>query len=230
MKYMEPVVIVLLAVFGVYSILHLVFCFLEKEKQRKITKPFCLLILGIAALVAAPAHPLIYVGAFLGAVGDFFLIKKNNIKWFLIGTAFFIAGHICYYTQINIYLHDMCGVDVPFWVYLLVGVVLIVCTFALYPATKSLAGPATLAGNFYMPLLLFILATGIFFAIFLNQVGRVPLPGISIAIGYLFFFISDCTLIYTTYVKDIRRRDFPIMLTYLLGEFGIVFGLILAII
>ena len=81
-----------------------------------------------------------------------------------------------------------------------------------------------------MPFLLVLLATGIFFAIFLDQKGLSPLPGIFMAAGYLLFFVSDCTLIFTTYIKDIKRRDFPIMLTYLLGEFGIVFGLILAII
>ena len=227
---MKTVFIILLAVFGAYSLLHLFFCFTENEKLRKITKPFCLIILGIAAIFAASTHPLIYIGAFLGAIGDYFLINKTNIRWFLIGTGFFILGHGCYYAQALIYLHEICAIVVPYWVYIIVFVTLIVATFALYPVTKSLAGKATLAGNFYMPFLLVLLATGIFFAIFLDQKGLSPLPGIFMAAGYLLFFVSDCTLIFTTYIKDIKRRDFPIMLTYLLGEFGIVFGLILAII
>ncbi len=227
---MEPVVIILLAIFGIYSIAHLVFCFIENEKLRKITKPFCLVILGIVAVVAAPTHPLIYIGAFLGAIGDVFLINKRSLKSFLTGTAFFIAGHVCYYSQAIIFMNEYCNINVPIWIYFVVFGALIVCTFALYPMTKSIAGKATFAGNFYMPFLLVLLATGVFLAVFLSQKGLSPLPGIFMAAGYFFFFISDCTLVFTTYIKDIKRRDFPIMLTYLLGEFGIVFGLILTII
>ena len=102
--------------------------------------------------------------------------------------------------------------------------------FALYPFNKKLAGIATLAGNFYIPFLFVLLALSIFFGIKLDQAGQSSLPGTLIAVGYGMFIISDITLILTTFVKDIRRRDFPIMLTYLLGEFGIVFGLLSVII
>lgn len=226
---MKPIVIILLAIFGIYCVMHLVFCFLEKEKLRKWTKPFCMVLLGIAALVAAPAHPLIYIGAFLGAIGDVLLINKSNLKFFLAGTAVFITGHILYYIQI-ILLFNSIGITVPWWIFLIVFGTLVVLTFALYPLDKKLAGIATLAGNFYMPFLVVLLATGIFFAVFSNKAGLNIWPGIIFALGYFFFFISDSTLVYTTYVKDIKRRDFPIMITYLLGEFGIVFALLLAII
>lgn len=221
---MSIAAIVLFAVFGAYSIAHLVFCFLEKEKLRKITKPFCLVLLGIAALVAKPDLPLIYIGAFLGAIGDIFLINKKKMLFFLTGTFFFISGHGCYFAQIMMHLANLAGVVLPFWAYIILFASLLILTFALYPLDKKLAGIATLAGNFYMPFLVVLLISGIFLAIKVNPCWA----GISVAAGYILFFGSDATLIYTTFVKDVRRRDFYIMLTYLLGEFGIVFGLLSA--
>lgn len=218
--------IILFAVFGVYSIVHLVFCFLENEKLRKITKPFCLIILGIAALVAKPDCPLIYAGAFLGAIGDIFLINKKNLLFFLSGTVFFISGHICYFAEIMMLLTSLGGMTIEYWFYLILFGILLLLTFGLYPIDKKLAGVATLAGNFYMPFLVVLLISGIVLAVNVNP----SWAGISVAAGYLMFFASDTTLIYTTFVKDVRRRDFYIMLTYLLGEFGIVFGLLSAII
>ena len=227
---MKPIVIILLAIFGAWSIMHLVFCFIENEKLRKITKPICLLLLGIAAAVAAPKYPLIYIGAFLGAIGDVLLINKSKLTFFLAGTAVFICGHGCYFAQIMMHLSTYGGFVFPWWAYLIVFGTLLVLTFALYPFDKKLAGIATLAGNFYMPFLVVLIASGVFLAIKMNQAGNNPLAGILISIGYLMFITSDATLIYTTFVKDIKRRDFPIMITYLLGEFGIVFGLLSVII
>ena len=68
---------VFLGIFFSFSVFHLVVCFFENEKLRKITKIFCLVLLAIAACFLAYRHPLIYVGAILGAVGDYFLLKKN---------------------------------------------------------------------------------------------------------------------------------------------------------
>lgn len=224
---METVFYILLAVFGVYSVMHLVFCFLEKEKLRKWTKPFCLVILGIAAIFGAPSYPLIYIGAFLGAIGDVFLIRKNDLRFFLIGTGLFIIGHGCYFTQAFIIMKDICFVTTPWWVFLIIFGTLLVLTFVLYPVTKGLAGKATLAGNFYMPFLVVQIAVGFVLAHFLKNGGLVaPAGGFLYAIGYIFFLASDAILIFSTFVKDFPRRDFPIMLFYLLGEFFIVLGLV----
>ena len=43
--------LILLIVFAVVSLIHLIFCALEMEKVRKITKPFCLAVLLIASIV-----------------------------------------------------------------------------------------------------------------------------------------------------------------------------------
>ena len=81
-------------------------------------------------------------------------------------------------------------------------------------------------GSFYMPFLLFV---GLFTVIL---VGSIPesYELLLTFIGYGFFIFSDAFLLFTTYIKDKKRRDFYIMSTYFLGELFITFGLALFLI
>ena len=88
--------LILLIVFAVVSLIHLIFCALEMEKARKITKPFCLAVLLIASIVESPESFIIYIGILCGLIGDIFLIENKNPKRFIWGTAFFSIGHLCY--------------------------------------------------------------------------------------------------------------------------------------
>ena len=213
---------VFFGLFALCSFIHLIFCFLEKEKARKISKIFCVTLLAIAAILYKPNAPLIYVGAFLGVIGDIFLIFKKNIKSFFVGTIFFIGGHVLYLTQAILLINPNSALH---WsVYLVVGLILLLLTFGLYPITGKKLGPTALIGNFYMPFLLVLLSLGIYLSVVNNNY----LPGLLFACGYLSFFISDSTLIYTSFFKDIKRRDFYIMLFYLIAQALIITGLLLA--
>lgn len=222
---MKVATIILLSIFGVISLIHLVFCYFEKEKARKITKVFCMVALGAAAIVQKPDAPLIYVGAFLSAIGDFFLLEPKNIKRFVAGTICFLAGHVCYFTQFAIYATP----NMPVWGFVLIAVGLISAGFILFPITYKIAREKLVAylGGVYMTNLAFMVLCGIHLIIFLANHGHSPLPGILLCAGYVAFLVSDSLLTQTTYVKDIKRRDFPIMLTYLIGEACIVIALLL---
>lgn len=213
---------VFFGLFALCSLVHLIFCFLEKEKARKITKTFCVTLLGIAAILYKPDAPLIYVGAFLGVIGDIFLIFKKNIKSFFFGTLFFISGHVLYLAQGILLINP--NSTLHWSVYLVVGLILLLLIFGLYPITGKKLGPVALLGNFYMPFLLVLLSLGIYLAV----VNKNYVPGLLFTFGYFSFFISDSTLIYTSFFKDIKRRDFYIMLFYLAAQALIVAGLLLA--
>lgn len=213
---------VFFGLFGCMCLLHLFFCFFEKEKERKISKLFCVSLLGIAAILYKPDAPLIYVGAFLGVIGDLFLIFKDKLKYFFIGTIIFIGGHVCYLAQAILYINP--NSTLPWPTYLIVGIILVALTFGLYPITGKKLGPVALLGNFYMPFLLVMLSLGIYLAV--TSVNYTS--GIMFTFGYLSFFISDSILVYTSFFKDIKRRDFYIMIFYLLAESLIIAGLLLA--
>lgn len=211
--------IVFLSLFAAMSVVHIFFCYREQELLRKITKPFCVLFLGLAAIFFLPNNPLVYIGAFLGVGGDILLIKKENKLCFTAGAVLFIGGHLCYFVQII----KVLTFQVPWFVYVIIGLVLLCVTLGLYPVTKKYFKSMAFGVNFYIPLLVVMFAIGLTFAINASN----HLPGTLIAIGYLMFIVSDCLLIYTTFIKDKSRRDFYIMFTYLLAELLIVGGFIL---
>ena len=216
-----PAMIVFI-VYGVYSIFHLVLCFFESEKLRKISKPFCMALLAVGAVLAAPNYPLIYLGPVFGLIGDILLIFKKKFRFFIYGMVAFMCNHVCYFIQILIFIGKT-GVNVPWYFFLVMGIALVAIVIGLYPFTKKLAGRAALLGNLYIPLMICV---GVMAAWLLTEL-KVTYPGLFILLGYIIFLLSDSILIYTTFKKDIRRRDLYIMFTYLMAEFLIVFGLIL---
>lgn len=211
---------VFLALFIVATVLELVFCFFVLEKARKITKPFCVFFLAIAAALTIPDQPLVWVAALFGVLGDVLLIFVKNDKLFAAGAVSFLVGHLLYFSQVFLMLDG----NVEWWFYLLY--ILSVAVIALILAKplgsmikdKVLLTGALVYGAF--------LASGLI--VMGVCVGYFPTSYMYLSlIGYVFFIMSDLTLAYTRFKRDIPRRDFPIMLTYLLAEFLIVAGFVL---
>lgn len=213
---------VFLSLFLLFGIIQLVFAFLMHEKGRMITKPFCVLFLALAVCLFLPDHPLIYVAAFLGAVGDLLLLFKSE-KIFSVGVLSFFVGHLLYYAEI---LFVFLGEELlPWWSYLLfVLAVLLLAPILIFPLGKFIKNRLTLFGGaFYAGLLL----TGVI--IVSVAISRRPASELYLTLfGYLFFIVSDAILIKTRYERDFPRRDFPIMLFYLLAQLLIVGGFLLS--
>lgn len=215
---MDAINITLLSLFGVYNVFHLIICFFEKEQIRRITKPFCLIFLFGFALYNKPLSPLVYIAIMLGVVGDIFFLRKKERKMFLIGTIFFFSGHF-------LYLFELIRETVLFTsIYFYVGLftILLLCCFLLYPMTKKIAGKLSLLGNIYVP----YLALTAILSLILGFLELVPLSeSIFVSIGYILFLTSDSIIVYSSFKKDFKRKDFYIMVFYLLAQFFIVFGL-----
>ncbi|MCQ2815081.1 MAG: lysoplasmalogenase [Bacilli bacterium] len=216
---MNTVVIALLVIFGLISIAQLMFAFVENEPLRKITKPLCVLTLAIATTIAIPTYPLVYAGLYLGFVGDIILLNNKNRKMFVLGAAVFISGHILYFIQII----KLLPFAIPFWAYIIIGGILLVTTLVSYPLGKKMFSKCSMVGGFYFPLLIMMIVFGVILTI-----NYVPQWKASFMIvGYVMFLISDLLLSYVTFLNDIKRRDFYVMLTYLIAEFCIAFSFIL---
>lgn len=204
------------------SIIHLVFCFKLNETWRKITKVFCVGFLALSMMVFSFNYPLIYIGAFAGAIGDYFLIKKERLKSLMTGIVFFLIGHICYILQIMLLMNS------PMWAYVLYVGVLMLCIILVqvfcYPKLKYLAHKLTNLGTGYF---LCMSSSIILCIIYLIMGGGSNLTLLLILFGYILFVTSDSILMYTTYIKSWKRADFYIMITYLFAQYLITFGLVL---
>ena len=208
--------------FGLFifvSLAEIIFAFNEMEKIRKTIKPFCMLMLGIAATIAVPNHPLIYFGAFMGMIGDVFLIwKKRPI--FMMGTAAFLIGHFLYISEI---LYVMASaIEWQWWFYVAVAFGILLFVIALYPITKRITKNRwmSLLGNFYLSILLLVTIVSLLASI--NGYANYMVLGV---IGGISFLTSDLILTSATFVKDFKRRDYYIMLFYLLGQAFIIVGM-----
>lgn len=208
--------------FGATSAINIIASFFEKEKIRRLSKPFCLLFLGIAASIAIPTYFLIYIGCFLGALGDFLLLYKDNKSCLLLGLSSFLIGHFCYIAHTIVYLTNL-GV-LEWWSYLVmvgfyIGTVILIVA-PIWSLTKH-SKMFTISGTIYCSTLLSVIAVS---ALGLYFVGAQWY--LFVLFGGISFFASDLILTSTLFRHDFPRRDFYIMLTYLLGQAGIVYGII----
>lgn len=221
MKY--PILVyVFLGLFVVASILQLGFAFIENQKLRRKEKILCMMMLGIAAIFAFPNHPLIYIGAFLGMIGDWCVLRK---KTFNVGVVAFFLGHLAYIFEC---MFMIIGEDNIRWFnhasFLMTYIVVALFMFAM---CRKFAKRHTMLNNFAQSFYFAILA--VYIPVFTFAVVKVGSFIFLSLIGSVVFIISDSILVVTHFGRKFKRYDFYIMLTYLLAEFLIVAGFVLTL-
>lgn len=207
--------------FLLFSIIHLVFCYLENEKWRKLTKCFTTLALGIAAVIAIPQSPLVYLGVFFGMLGDFCLLKKHKVWPFVGGMVSFLINHILYIVMFMM----LCG-PLHYGFYVATGLYVVLFPLLFYQVGRKIIHQRHLAfgGTFYFA----FLVLDFIWAVIACAQGNVDFCLLA-AFGAACFIISDIFLAYTLFKKNIKRRDFYIMATYLLAQGLIVVGFVFTI-
>ena len=213
-----------LSLFAMFN--NLIAGFLEKERWRKISKPFCLLFLGVAVAIAVPSYPMVYLAAFAGFLGDILLIWKDNKLCLGAGIVCFWIGHGLYFASLLqiLYSHQAFSTSYA-WLYMLLFIL------AFMALMVSPMRRLTNHSKVFAPI-------GVFYSTILVSVGAAGILGcalgfsqyfVLVVIGDVFFVLSDSLLAHTLFIKDVKRRDFYIMLTYLLGQIGILSGLVLTL-
>ncbi len=193
----------------------LVFAFIENELGRKITKCFCVGFLTLMVIVWLPKAWPIYCGAIFGTLGDFCLLKKHKVYPMVFGTLFFLIGHGFYIASYASMVH------MEWWLFLGLGVFFVLFCAVGYNRMHKIIkqGHMAFGATLYFATLLLD---------FLFAVSSCFLGGFKYlfmaALGGVCFIVSDCFLVYTSFVRDIKRRDFFIMLTYVLAQALIVLG------
>lgn len=194
----------------------LYFAFVENELGRKICKCFCVLFLAAMAAAWKPEAWPIYVGAAFGVLGDFLLLEKHKVYPMVLGTASFFVGH-------GFYIAAYCLLcSFPWWVYVGFSVFYVLfCLLGYGVIHKAVKEPHMAFGAivYFGGLVLDFL-----FAVVSCFFGKFDFLFLC-ALGGVSFIVSDCFLLRTSFVKDVKRRDFFIMSTYVLAQALIVLGL-----
>ncbi|MBQ7250112.1 MAG: lysoplasmalogenase [Bacilli bacterium] len=212
---------VFFGIFLLVSLVHLVFCFLELELPRKITKGFTTMMLGIGIVCAIPTEPLPYIGLFLGMAGDFSLLKKHKVWPFVLGLVLFLVGHI-------VYIIEYVRLCAPVHWGVIAGIVVyaVLSPFIFGQISRRVVHQKKLVvgGAFYLD----VLSLALIVPIIACCLGKVDYLLLCV-FGALSFLLSDVILTITMFKKDIRRRDFYIMFTYLLAQALIGIGFVFTV-
>ncbi len=211
---------IFLAVFIISTAIHLYASLKKIDKIRNVTKPFILLsLLGFYVLSARSVSVFIVLALIFSWLGDVLLIPKGN-KWFTAGGIAFMISHA-------FFIAGYCGDIVFSKIHAALIIVLAVFFAAAVAFIFSKLKPHLPKALFY-PMFLYLLINGAMncFAIF-RCVSNLTAATITTAIGAALFFISDSSLFFVRFNKDSRlKTHFIVMLTYSIGEFLIVLGLL----
>ena len=209
-----------LILFFIVTGIHL-YASLKKDKQlRNYTKPFILItLLAFYCFSTEHIELTIILALFFSWGGDVLLIPKG-VKWFTAGGISFMVSHF-FFILTYAGLTDFTKLSMP------VMIILPVCFFISSAVIFHYLRPHLPKALFY-PMLLYLLINGGMncFAWFRSFSTTGPAAVIT-AVGALLFYISDTSLFFVRFNKDSRlKTHFLVMLTYSLGEFLIVLGLI----
>ena len=152
-------------------------------------------------------------------IGDVLLIPRG-VKWFTAGGIAFMISHAFFVAG---YWKDVDFARIP---------ALLIPALALFFSVTvawlfSKLRPHLPKALFY-PMFLYLLINGTMncFAIF-RAVSLATWPAVVTAIGAALFFVSDSSLFFVRFKKDSRlKTHFLVMLTYSIGEFLIILGLL----
>ena len=211
---------VFLAVFVLSTAVHLSASLRQDGRMRNLSKPFILLsLLGFYMLAARSVSAVVVLALVFSWLGDILLIPKG-VKWFTAGGISFMISHAFFIAG---YWKDVHFSRIPAPLIVLLAVFFAATVAFLFSRLK----PHLPKALFY-PMFLYLLINGAMncFAIF-RCVSLPSAATLVTAIGAALFFISDSSLFFVRFHKDSRlKTHFLVMLTYSVGEFLIVLGLL----
>ena len=211
----------MLGLFVLATAVHLNASLNQNAALRNKTKPFILIgLMGFYLGAADPVILSVVLALFFSWLGDMLLIPKG-LKWFTAGGIAFMVSHLFFILS---YVQDTGFAALPKLLLFLLPAAFIAASVIIFKYLR----PHLPKGMFY-PMLLYLILNGMMncFAWFRAlTVGGAA--GIITAIGAFLFFVSDSSLFFVRFNKNSRlKTHFLVMLTYSLGEFLIILGLIL---
>ena len=211
---------VFLAVFFISTAIHLFASARQDTRMRNISKPFLLLsLLGFYVLAARSVSAAIVLALIFSWIGDVLLMPKG-VKWFTAGGIAFMISHAFFILG---YMKDIVFSRIPVPLIVFLAVFFAVTVTFIFSKLK-LHLPKAL----FYPMFLYLLINGAMncFAIF-RCISLPTAATLTTAIGAALFFASDTSLFFVRFKKDSRlKTHFLVMLTYSIGEFLIVCGLL----
>ncbi len=213
--------VLFLALFFLFSLLHLISSWKNDRAGRAKTKPFLISCLLLYYLFSTENRSGLLLGAlFTSWLGDVLLIPRGN-RWVILGGVSFLVSHIL---LMSLYFPHIRFAAVP-WLWMLPAATV----YGLLSAKSLLAVRDNTPKPMLLAFGLYLLANSAMNLLALMQMLTVPCAGAAVAYtGAVLFFLSDCILLLVRYHRNpdlVPKHHFPVMLCYLSGEFLITLGI-----
>ncbi len=186
-----------------------------RRSVRYVTKPLTLILLiGVAVTldpsVSSAIHWWMVAGLVLSLAGDIFLLLPE--KWFLAGLGSFLVGHIAYVVGLQLAPTSL-G-----WT--LVGLVVVIVTVLVVGRAMLQRVDLDEARGLIGPVVAYVV---IISAMVVSAFGTAAIFAI---VGASLFYVSDGTLAWNRFAEKRRWGPLSVMVTYHLGQFGLVAWLV----
>lgn len=194
-------------VYMVFCIGHLGTCFKEKETLRKVTKIFIIPTLMLSLILTNTFNALLFIGLFLGWIGDVLLVFTGKKKLFIVGAISFLLGHISYIiASIALFIERYDIHSIPIWIYILLTLAALSFFLLTKFKIRKHFGVASYFGAFYFYILLIAILTSFLTKTYI------------LTIGFALFIISDVFVSISRFARPIKKQHFYIMVTYILAQ------------
>lgn len=208
-----------LAIFIAASVIHLYASLKRNKELRAQSKGFILLGLTAWYAFSVPEPSWIVITALMmSLIGDLLLIPSGT-AWFTAGGISFMVSHFFF---VLAYAPQVEFGRLPLYAVILAAAVYFITVCFVFRGLKP-----HLPKKLFYPMFLYLLVNGTMNCFAFYQLLSLPCAATAITFaGAVLFFASDSLLFYTRFKKDTRlTTHFPVMVTYILGEFLIVQGL-----
>jgi uncharacterized membrane protein YhhN len=206
---------VFLAALAAASLVHLASLFSGSGRVRAFSK-ICLapLILGTYISRAESVFFPVVLALFFGWFGDIMLLKKKDVRFFRLGLAGFLLGHISYTAA----MFSFAGPPSPFALAagLAAALPLGIGARRFIRPSKEMSLPAAA----YETAILLMA----FSALQLFLVRSLPFGALAFA-GSICFLVSDFLLAYFAFHRQPRYGNVPVMVLYIAAQLCLVLGL-----
>ena len=196
----------------------------ERRKAEYFSKPAIITALIVAALLVVRSDPhdgalapWIVVGLVFSLAGDIFLMLPQDL--FVPGLASFLLAHVCYVVGFN-------TASLTSWV---AGVVAVVLVGAVIGTIGRGLAPGLRDRPERIPVSVYMAVIGVMLASALTTPWRAGWPGGAAAaatVGAALFTASDSMIGWSRFRSHFARERVWIMVTYHLGQIGIVLSLL----
>lgn len=204
----------LLAVTLVFAVIDWWATWAERPDIRRVAKPATLAFLIGVAVTLTPVDPAIrtwmVIGLVLSLAGDVFLMLDE--KWFVAGLGSFLLGHIAYIVGLQLAPRS--------WGWTAVGLVVVLVAIATVGRRVVQGVAAADHPEMVGPVVAYLVVIS---AMVVSAFGTAAPWAIA---GASLFYASDATLAWNRFIDQRRFGPLAVMVTYHLGQIGLVAWLV----